>query len=815
MVQFATIPALTGARANTDDLVMERSGQTFRINIAQLLDALLSSGAIAGNPGLTATATLEQLDVEGTVYSIPDDVEDVTNVGLPVLTADNYKQIFIDHDTPRMWVGHRETFSSIPAQGTFNRYTNALYRGEHSNNPSNPVTSQFYYNTLDHTPYRVVTSSLGSFWVQASIQQSFGGGIVWLGEQPTAQAALDVIANFVATTRYLVYNASSGNVEQLNNNTYAMATNERVHYRAEPISNPTGLGTINGIVVENGLTGGGSFGVVNIGLDVTSADFPIIPVDHGGTGAATPPLARDNLGLGTVATLDTGTGDGNVPILDASGDLPESTIPDSLTRDSEVDPAITAFLLSALSGNMTTRITVALDAGNKLNLVVDEPTVHTSARLTGDGSAASILDLADDSVGADQLTADAVTEAAVDATNTPTQGQVLAYDATSMRFFWTDPATGLSSVETDSTMIGDGTTGDELGVADDAIDEPRLAMSNSPTNGQVVGWNSGLGVMSWIDQNNVGQGVVDAVFDFDQQLITFTRADHTTFARSFSEINNFLGVAGDTFTGDVTFRAGDSSVVGSVFYLYTGDTPADYSPATILAAQNFVHLPVLDQAGLIPSNLLALGGGTDQVLTRTPAGQAWRTPIAAQGLDVVHSDPTLDGDGTISDPLALANNAVDEQHLAIGNTPVDGYVISYEAANNRLLWKVDATASAGSGLDVVHHSARLSGTGEATNALDLADSGVDTEQLAPEALTEPKVDSLNDPVDGYVLSYNLTSDRFEWVENMGGSGGLTSLETDATLDGEGTTLSPLGVAPGGIGQVQLGLNAVSEGNLTR
>ena len=39
---------------------------------------------------------------------VADDVIDVTNTGLPPLDADNYKKFFIDHDTPRVWVGHRE-----------------------------------------------------------------------------------------------------------------------------------------------------------------------------------------------------------------------------------------------------------------------------------------------------------------------------------------------------------------------------------------------------------------------------------------------------------------------------------------------------------------------------------------------------------------------------------------------------------------------------------------------------------------------------------------------------------------------------------
>ena len=245
-----------------------------------------------------------------------------------------------------------------------------------------------------------------------------------------------------------------------------------------------------------------------------------------------------------------------------------------------------------------------------------------------------------------------------------------------------------------------------------------------------MSWDDDNSRLTWTDQNSVGQSITNVTFDFATQEITYTRADNTTFTRSFAEINNFHGVAGDGFTGDETFRAGDSAVVGSIFYLYFGTAAQDFSPATILAAQFFIHLPALDAAGLMPSNLLALGGGTGQVLTRTATGQAWQTPIQSTGLLVVHSDETLDGDGTTADPIGLANAAIEERHVDIGNTPVDGYVLSWDAANTRFLWKIDATAAPDAGLDQVHHDARFTGTGASGTPLGMADDAVDTPQLA-------------------------------------------------------------------------------------
>ena len=233
----------------------------------------------------------------------------------------------------------------MPASGTFSQYTAGPYRGEHRNNPSAPQQGQTYYNTRNHSWYYAVSAGLGSFvWAQTSIENALSANARWLGEQDDDATAASVLINFSNSLRYYFYNTSTGHVEFLDNSTYADATNEMPTYVAEPISNPAGLGTINGIVVENGLTGGGTSNIVTIGIDVTSANFPIMPLDHGGTGADTAADARDNLGLGTVATLDTGIMAGNVPALDSNGNLVIDVFPDSVTLDTEVPTFIADFL---------------------------------------------------------------------------------------------------------------------------------------------------------------------------------------------------------------------------------------------------------------------------------------------------------------------------------------------------------------------------------------------------------------------------------------------------------------------------------------
>ena len=61
---------------------------------------------------------------------------------------------------------------------------------------------------------------------------------------------------------------------------------------------------ITGLTAGKGLTGGGATGVVNVDADVAEADFPVIPLDKGGTGAADAAAARTVLAVLTQAEVD-------------------------------------------------------------------------------------------------------------------------------------------------------------------------------------------------------------------------------------------------------------------------------------------------------------------------------------------------------------------------------------------------------------------------------------------------------------------------------------------------------------------------------
>ena len=99
----------------------------------------------------------------------------------------------------------------------------------------------------------------------------------------------------------------------------------------------------------------------------------------------------------------------------------------------------------------------------------------------------------------------------------------------------------------------------------------------------------------------------------------------------------------------------------------------------------------------------------------------------------------------------IADDAITEAHLDVTNSPVDGYVLTYDSGSSGFTWeqKFDGDITgivAGNGLtgDATSGDASLAvgaGTGITVNANDvqIADGGVDTTQLAADAVTGAKI----------------------------------------------------------------------------
>ena len=103
-------------------------------------------------------------------------------------------------------------------------------------------------------------------------------------------------------------------------------------------------------------------------------------------------------------------------------------------------------------------------------------TVSTDSTIEGDGSAGNPLGLADDAVATDKLDDGAVTVAKMDS-GSATDGHVATADGAGGVAFEAQSGGGGGTVSTDATLDGDGSAGDPLSLADDAVTTAKIAAS--------------------------------------------------------------------------------------------------------------------------------------------------------------------------------------------------------------------------------------------------------------------------------------------------------------------------------------------------
>ena len=409
------------------------------------------------------------------------------------------------------------------------------------------------------------------------------------------------------------------------------------------------------VTSDSSLSGTGLTGSP-LSVDVSGTQFPVIPISKGGTASTSAADARSSLGLGTAAEANTGTGTGNVPVLDTSGHIADAIIPDGITRDTEVQGIFDTSLDFATTGNTEVGINIDYDTSTrKLNATVTGALIHSDASLSGDGTTANPLTIANN----------AITEPRMEIGNTPTDEQVLSWDTSNSRFLWKDDATamagsGIDRVTSDATLSGEGIVGDVLSVAAGAIDEARLNVSNSPTDGYVLGYN-GSGNLEWVAQTGgMGGGAVDSVtggIGLTQTTTTgdvtinidVTEADFPTIpvvkggtgATNASDARTALGVTvyGDS---DVDARIldrlqnapGSGASFSDRFLMWDDSNPGELRSANTGAIRNYTTASWAHptSAALLPIAKLASGGAVNQVLGWTATGQEW-VSVSGMGVD--------------------------------------------------------------------------------------------------------------------------------------------------------------------------------------
>ena len=347
------------------------------------------------------------------------------------------------------------------------------------------------------------------------------------------------------------------------------------------------------------------------------------------------------------------------------------------------------------------------------------------------------------------------------ATDSTLTGDGTTGDPLSVEF--PDDEVGLEDVATGDTIDGDGTTGSPLDVADNAIGLGKLS-HGSP--GTLIGF-SNSGVPEEVDPNEGGLESVatDSTIDGDGTTGSPLSVQFPDDEMGLETVATDATLTGDGTTSDPLSVEFPDDEVGleavSTDSTLTGDgTPAD--PLSVEFPDDEVGLETV-----ATDNTISGDGTTDDPLS-----------VSAPGMTAVETDDTLTGDGTTDDPLSvefpddevgLETVATDDTITGDG-TPSDP--LGVEFPDDEV------------GLESVYSDDTLTGDGTEDSELGVADRAIGLPQLATGTADK-------------LLGWGAGGEPAEIDP------GVTEVESDSTLTGDGTEATPLGVADDAIGLDQL------------
>ena len=222
----------------------------------------------------------------------------------------------------------------------------------------------------------------------------------------------------------------------LNGSNQLVLTLERTGSLVDVVSNPLALPEfgLTSVATDTAFGGDGSTGDP-LTLDIVGADFPVIPIVKGGTGAIDAVAARLALGLGTVAVLTTGIAAGQVPVLGPGGVwdsallAPDGTLNQVLTRTANGQIWADVTQMGVDTNDYVDTAVLSLNASNELLLTLGRT-----------GTLADVVSVA-----------------------------------------LTLPASGLTAVATNTAFGGDGSTGDPLTLDVAGVDFPVIPLLKGGT----------------------------------------------------------------------------------------------------------------------------------------------------------------------------------------------------------------------------------------------------------------------------------------------------------------------------------------------
>ena len=177
-------------------------------------------------------------------------IVDITQTGLPTADANAKNHIWVNYEIPTVYIIHEFLEGGTPPTGTFNDFTNSLFNGEWPSSTEAIVGNggpfaigEWYWNTTDRQAYRYdQVSSINRLFVHVSMDTLLGTGYIWLQHGEFRSELLIRIDEFDSATIYV--GEVGGNLIQLDNTTYVGGVNEHTSYNWELIG---GLGSGTGI----------------------------------------------------------------------------------------------------------------------------------------------------------------------------------------------------------------------------------------------------------------------------------------------------------------------------------------------------------------------------------------------------------------------------------------------------------------------------------------------------------------------------------------------------------------------------------------
>jgi len=345
------------------------------------------------------------------------------------------------------------------------------------------------------------------------------------------------------------------------------------------------------------------------------------------------------------------------------------------------------------------------------------------------------------------------------------------------------------SVTTSGGLTGGGdlTATRDVSIADGGVTEAKLDATDTPSDGEILSWNNTAGQFEWV-VDSTGSGGSAIVLDLADDGSNES-TDLTEIATTNDSNNIVTEPAADKMLIDMSANwptaddVPDSAVDHDQTTNFVSDEHVDHSTVSISSGTGLTGGGDLTSSRTLSLNALTSNLEDAASPNATAAGQLliWHgtnsqfenaTLTAGSNVSITNGDASIKIDATDTDTTYSAGDGLNLSGTTfdVNESQVDHDSLNQFVSNEHIDHStVSITTSGG-----------LTGGGDltATRDISISDGGV----------TEAKLDVTDTPSDGEVLSWNNTAGQFEWIASGGGSavdileGGTQVVGTASDID---------------------------------